>query len=263
MVQATEERVRKPGTPIAFDRKTISDEFLGMVVADEATIGDRGEQVFIGIRPIRYNLGGKTGAYPLYIPTEGGKTGSRSKLGLFMASMFNIYGDNAFNFVGAGELVGLVGWWKRTQAEFGRDRQTGEKITSDMFLAIRRATPEEIAEAGAAAENWKTETREDGESATNVNVNNRLGQSPEGGSWSEKDISAVLRVILGETTGTVVSKAATSKLAPNLKAAILGGQMVPYLLSSGVIEEDESGAYVKVEEPETEEESTEPEAPEA
>lgn len=240
------EQTQAPAKPIAYDAATISDDFLGVVVVDQAITGKFGDQLHIAIRPVRYNLGGKTGAYPMYIAIGENKTGSRSKLGIFMAGMLNVFGATRFRQLGAGEMVGLVAWWKRTEATFGRDRQTGEMIKSDIMLPVREADASEASEAQSAASNWATEVREGQDQGQILVAQNGTGHTSGAPDLTDEQIQAVVRVVVGETDATVIAKAARSRLAPELKASILNGTLLPYLLNAGKLSQKADGTYEEV-----------------
>lgn len=219
--------INKNGATPGRKRLTVGSElteqepFLGQVEIDEYTTGEYGEQIHLAVRPLEFVVAqDKTGQFhEWYKPS----TKTTSKCGALLAGLKAIgVGDEIA--VGENELVGTVAYFVRRTIEFGKDRQTGEVMKAeDCLLPFGPATDADVARAKAT-----------GGSANKT-------ATPEAPEWSDDEIAAVIKLIEGKKQAQFQIAAARSKLAPELKNAVLSGAAVKYLLELDVIEVSKAG----------------------
>lgn len=216
--------------PVAFslDQLTDTSEYLGVITVDESVQGDYGPQWHYCIRPVDYDLGGKTGVYHQYSETD--KLTSKSKFGKILTAFVKVMGAGAVKAVGGGELVGAVMWFKEYEVKQGKDRQTGESMTWTYTAPFKQATEEEKARAKA-----KMET-------AGVQVN--TFDTPVSANTPE-EIEAMVAVLDGQSEAQAQVAAARSKLPANLKAPLLSGNGITALINAGHIK-IEAGTYRRV-----------------
>lgn len=150
---------------VSFGATTWADQppFLGRISIDETTTSTKnksGKQWHLAVKPLEFETKGDGLHNFLNIPAANAQ-GARSK----RAAMFMVFegikkvffagkatADLNEVYVGEGQLIGLVGWFKRVDLDMGTDRTTGDKIVYEgAMIAVRLATPEEIATAGTLA----------------------------------------------------------------------------------------------------------------
>jgi len=211
--------------PVAFDDAILADdsEFLGVIVVDESVNGTYGPQWHYAIKPVDFTLGGKTGAYHEYVPAD--KLTMRSKFGKALSAFVLVFGKGQFKQVGAGEMIGQAAIWKRVRTDFGKDRQTKEQISVEQVLPFRLATAEERARASSVG------TTVDAPTAAPA-------------QFSDEQREAIIKVVAGATPQEAIIAVAKSRLAPDLKGAIVNGTALPALVEGGFLVMNGEGKYV-------------------
>lgn len=212
------------GIPFAMDSLTNDVEFLGVITVDESVTGDYGPQWHYAIKPVDYELGGKTGSYHEYVGTD--KTTLRSKFGTILSAFIMVYGAGAFPAIGAGHLVGTVGIFKRIQKDYGVDRQTGERNIREYLVPVKSPNEAELARAGA-------------KQGGNVSkpVANPL-------TLTDDDKRALIATLTGnDSQGAIIAVARNKDISQELKGAILNGTAIPALISQGALVMNSDGKF--------------------
>lgn len=218
MSDTLDETVR-PSKPFSVGMDLTDDdfgEFLGQILKDTWEPGDFGTQYAFAVKPVDFEIQGKTGAFHHWYPAS---TKSNSKMG-YLLTGFRSAGYDPSTPIGEGKLVGTVGWFIRKNIQFGKDRTTNNPIVAEgVLIPTRMATPEEIARANGETAAPATAALE----------------------WTREQVDAVIEEIDGKTKQQMQITASRSKLAPELKNAILRGTALTYLVDNGCVEIDESG----------------------
>lgn len=209
----------RPDKPFSIGMDLTDDdfgEFLGVILKDTWEPGDFGTQYAFGVKPVDFEIHGKTGAFHHWYPAS---TRTNSKMG-YLLTGFRTAGYDAATPLGEGKLVGTVGWFIRKNIPFGKDKATGQPIVAEgVLIPTRLATPDEIARANGEAPAAAAASLE----------------------WNREQVDAVLEAIVGKTKTQMQVAAARATIAPELKNAILRGTALTYLMDNGVVEIDDSG----------------------
>lgn len=210
--------------PQAFDLDSLIDdnEFLGVVTVDEMVTGDHGPQWHYGIKPIDYDLGGKTGLHHEYVRSDVKLL--TSKYGKTLMAFVTVFGRDSAKKVGAGEFIGKAAVFKRVRTNWGKRKGTAEEMVSEQLLPLRKPDDAELSRVTAKGITITQET-------------------PAAVSLSEEAIVAVLKVVDGCDPQKAVSAAARSRLPADLKGGILNGTLLPQLIATGRLMLDDGGTY--------------------
>jgi hypothetical protein len=222
---------------------TEQEPFLAQVEVDEYMTGEYGEQIHLAVRPLEFAVAqDKTGQFhEWYKPS----TKTTSKCGALLAGLKAIgIGDEVG--VGEGELVGTVAYFVRKTIEFGKNRDGEVLKAEDCLLPFGPATDQDVARAKASG----------------ASTGNKVAATPDAPDWTDDEIAAVIKLIEGKKQAQFQIAAARSKLAPELKNAVLSGAAVKYLLELDVIEVSRAGVVTSKlddDEEDEDEEGVEPE----
>lgn len=206
------------------------EPFLGQVVTDEVRPGKWNPQLCIAVRPVDFQLKGKTGAFHEFYGLSAAK---RSKMGAFLLALQENKITPKGTPVGKGALVGLVCWWVKRDIKFGKS-QTGEPIVAEgVLIPVKPASEEE--KARAAIEGVAAQV-----------------QTPATLDWTPEQAEAVLTAVDGlapkDFQKAVLTKGSeASKLPRELKQAILSGAALSYLRDAGLATVDDEGKVQRAE----------------
>jgi hypothetical protein len=196
-------------------------EFIAEIRKDTWEPGNDGPQYALGIKPLSFEVQGKTGMFHhWYKPSAH----PRSKMGMLLAG-FQGAGYDPTIPLGEGRLVGTVGWFIRKTIVFGKDKVTKQPIQSEgVIIPTRLATQAEIDAANAVGAAADTET-----------------PSPSDLHWTAENMEAVSELIDGKTRKEIQLATVRSSLPPEFKAALLKGTAIDYLQEEGAITIDSDG----------------------
>lgn len=199
------------------------EPFLGVVLLDQHEEFDFGWRVHIGVRPVDFEVGkgtaekAGTGMFHSQYPIS---ASAKSKMGMFVAAMKGVFPDGTP--LGQGQLVGQVAIFVRRDIQFGKDKETGQPITaSGTLIPLRAATDEERERAlGSSA-------------ARGIEMPvNGAQELP----WNPEEITLLVSHLAGKTESEAQLAAAKSRLAPELKQALMKGTAAQQLIAHEYIE---------------------------
>lgn len=125
--------------------------FLGVITHDQKEPGKYGPQWHFGVKPLSFQLNTETGSFhnwpAIKFSDKDGSLITQGEFGRVVTAVKNAFGSHK---IGVGELNGLVGHFVLRKLTYGKNRETGEVIEGkrDSLIALRAATPDEIANAG-------------------------------------------------------------------------------------------------------------------
>lgn len=206
--------------------------FIGVCVIDQIVQGDYGKQVHIGVRPLwdvekneKFPLkSGGSGVFHTNYPIS---TAAKSKCGYLLAGAAKVFEHGTR--VGMGDLLGQICVWVRKDIEFGKNKDTGEKMTaSGVLIPLRRCTPDEMAQLGDVDYSLP----EDSEGGTTATVVPTSAET----QWEEDDIAAMANLLNGKTKREASLAAGRDKsLTGPQKQAIMNGSAAKLLESQGIL----------------------------
>lgn len=135
--------------------------FLGEVMIDniqEGKYDGTPYQWVLSVKPLTFQIGGKTGAFHEYVSikqahldalSEGKGLGEESKFGRHLKAFAEVFGTEDDISIGQGEYVGHVAWFLKDTILYGQDKE-GKEIKGSILVPVRPATQEELAGAGLA-----------------------------------------------------------------------------------------------------------------
>ncbi len=217
------------------DAKPVERPFLGTVTQDtyeEGRVygpGDSGITLHLVVTPLGRDKGFHAWLPLKYAKDSEDKTlfldgldGRETKyslagaLGRVMDSFRLIFGakdsEGQARQPGHGQLNGLTGWFVQRVLTYGKDPVTGELRGAGgrpTLMAVRKATAQEIAEAGGEAPSQSTTV------------------------YLDADITAALDILSGKKPIQFQRDVMKSTLAADIKSDILQGKMAAFLVANG------------------------------
>lgn len=195
------------------------ETFLGIITIDETTEGrsfdggDPKKQWHFGVQP----KGASKSVQAWYT------AGTRGQMAQVGAAIVKVYGAKdeagAPRRPGNGSLIGLAGVFeKKAFTYFDKDAGEKKEARNPNILAVRKATPEELAS---------------------------LADTSTGGSqplpsfnrptYTEDEVLGIIGLMDGKTPAQYFGSVMKSPLSQDIKNAILSGEAVTYLESRGLI----------------------------
>lgn len=213
MADATTAPVGAPKISIGSELKEETGEFLGIIGCDAWEEGKHGLQWHLGVKPVDFAIGGKTGMFSTWYKPSDRKS---SKMGAILLSMAS---GAAADFegvnVGFGDLLGKVAVWKRINLEFGKDKTTGEPmVAEDVLVVVRAASADEKARAASG-----------GGPAPAI-------AAPE---YTDEQIECLISIYAGSAPADAKKTAAKGQYAPEIKNAVFSGAALEFLTSAGLV----------------------------
>ncbi len=198
---------------------TDAEPFLGEVVTDaweRSEKADAGWQYHLAVKPLMYQIGGKTGAFHTYYNPS---TAKKAKMGILLAGLKATcpdgFGPSKSKNIGEGHLIGTRLWFVRKDIDYGTDRTSGEqRVARDVLMPYKVPTAEELAlipdhEAGNAP-------------------------APKALEFTDDEVAALMAFLVGKTPADAVKAAVKdTTLDKAIKNAITGGSAVRYLKKTG------------------------------
>lgn len=205
------------------------------VVADQWEPGKYGEQLHIALRPLAYELRGQTGTYHEWY---GVSTNKRSKMGALIEALKFTFGTNnpetnaPYN-LGYGEFKGKICWWIRKEMSFGRDKDSGSQIKSEVWIPAGKASREDVEKA--EQDRATSGATNDVNGQTSGTINPDAVVQTRSLDLSADDIEAVITHYQGKTAKEATRTVIRSTLSQEAKNAVMSGGALDYLLAQGLV----------------------------
>lgn len=213
-----------------------SPPILGVIQLDHWTKGRDGQKQWqIGVKPYNVQMRSEDGLISTWANVS---TQNRSKMG-HMLKAFRIFGmknpatGEAYR-IGKGQYVGKEAWFKRDELKFGRDKQTGEVIKTEVLVPFKLATQEEIETALAQL---PSQVSADG-------VETR--SAPAKMDLSDDDVETLMALFVGKSVKDAQFAAPKAGLTPELKQAVMSGKVWKVLTERGIAGTDADGKVIRV-----------------
>lgn len=179
--------------------------FLATINVDQWEDGQYGWQWHFGIKALTFKVRGPTGLLWNFAKESHSK---KSKCGILLTKCEQSFGKKIR--IGRGDLVGKTAWFVREDIDFGKDKDSGEQRIVQLYLPLREATAEDIANAVLV---------EDDEPA------GVPAAAPKAADLTDEDLDAIFEVIDGVEKGELQKAVMRSKLSPDQKNAILSDRV--------------------------------------
>lgn len=196
------------------DTIPVERTFLGQIIIDQKEPGKYGPQWHLAVKPLSFTLNSESGAFhnwpAIKFSAKDGSLITQGEYGKVVSAIRQVHGAHK---IGVGELVGTVGHFVLRKLEYGKDKETGEVIAGkrDSLIAVRKATPEEVAGAGVPA------------------------GTPSNPLYSPADVETLLTLMAGKKSLEYTrGLGRNTTLSAELKNAIMNDSAAQQLVSMGV-----------------------------
>lgn len=184
-----------PTTSFGSELVEADNSYLGKIVMDTYETGVHPKtgvatsKYHLAVEPIGFRLKGETNAFHTWNPhVEGDPIKERSGMGMFFAGCKEVFTAEELSIVdedtgktrprriGHDELLGLVCRWERKDVKWGKNKETGEDITSKGVQYPVARAPEALLEDAAAAKEAQNPDLTDEEAEQVLEVLGKLGE---------------------------------------------------------------------------------------